>query len=423
MTANSGGTVGEIAVVGASLAGLTAVQTFVESDAVTGVTVFGAEPHLPYDRPPLSKEVLRGTWEVERCALDLGADQRVSWKVDTEVVGLDTEDRSTPRLRSADGTVHEFPGGVVIATGAAPRTLTGAHLAGVHVLRSLDDAVGLRADLDRGPDHVVIVGGGFIGAEVAAACVERGLRVTLLEIRDAPFERVLGAEVGEAVIAEHRRRGVEVRTGVAVAALHGTVRVETVEFADGTRIAADVVVLGLGVTPRVEWLNGSGITVGDGVECDATLLAGPRVVAAGDVARWPNARFGEVRRVEHWDNAIRQGRHAALRLLAEHGHGTPEPYSTVPWVWSDQYQNKLQVVGSTFGFEEAVIAHGSADEQRFVALYRRGPHLVAAVGFNQAKLVTRYRRMLVEPVLWADAMAAAGVTTVVDTGIRRVRQC
>ncbi|WP_169816228.1 NAD(P)/FAD-dependent oxidoreductase [Nocardia miyunensis] len=399
--------VGPIAVVGASLAGLTAVQTLVESDAVTHVTVFGSEPHLPYDRPPLSKEVLKGAWPAERCALELVDDDRVIWRVGTEAAGLDTTDPSVPRIRLRDGAVHDVPGGVVIATGASPRTLAGAELAGVHVLRSLDDAVGLRADLDRRPSHVVIVGGGFIGAEVAAACVQRDLRVTLLEIQDAPFERVLGAEVGEAVIAEHRRRGVDVRTRTAVAALCGTDRVERVELADGTSLPADVVVLGLGVTPNVAWLEDSGITVGDGVECDATLLAAPRVVAAGDVARWPNPRFGEFRRIEHWDNAIRQGRHAALRLLAEHGHGTAEPYATVPWVWSDQYENKLQVVGSTLGFEEAVIAHGSADEQRFVALYRRGRHLVAAAGFNRAKLVTRYRRMLVEPVLWTDALAEA----------------
>ncbi len=404
--------VGTIAVVGASLAGLTAVQTLVESDAVTHVTVFGAEPHLPYDRPPLSKELLKGAWAAGRCALELVDDDRVAWRVGSEVAGLDTTDPSIPRIRLRNGAVHDVPGGVVIATGASPRTLAGADLAGVHVMRSLDDAVGLRADLDGRPSRVVIVGGGFIGAEVAAACVERDLRVTLLEIQDAPFERVLGAEVGEAVIAEHRRRGVEVRTRAAVAALGGTDRVERVEFADGTSLPADVVVLGLGVTPNVAWLEDSGITVGDGVECDATLLAAPRVVAAGDVARWPNPRFGEFRRIEHWDNAIRQGRHAALRLLAEHGHGTAEPFSTVPWVWSDQYDNKLQVVGSTYGFEEAVIAYGSADARRFVALYRRGRHLVAAAGFNQAKVVTRYRRMLAEPVLWTDALAEAARTTV-----------
>ncbi|WP_405182621.1 FAD-dependent oxidoreductase [Nocardia sp. NBC_01377] len=401
------GTVPAIAVVGASLAGLTAVQTLVESQAVSQITVYGAEPHLPYDRPPLSKEVLKGTWDVERCDLAPVGDKRVVWNVGTEVVGLSAGKGAAPSLRLGDGTTREFAGGVVIATGAAPRSLPGARLPGVHVIRSRDDAVGLRADLDARPSHVVIVGGGFIGAEVASACVERGLRVTLVETQVAPFERVLGAEVGWAVVAEHQRRGVDVRTATAVAAVRGTHRAESVELADGSVIAADVVVLGLGVTPCTDWLEGSGLTIDNGVECDASLLAAPRVVAAGDVARWPNHRFGEFRRVEHWDNAIRQGRHAAQRLLAEHGHGAVLDFSTVPWVWSDQYENKLQVVGSTFEFEEAVIAHGSVEEQRFVALYRRGAHLVAAVGLNQAKLITRYRRMLAEPVLWTEALAKA----------------
>jgi NADPH-dependent 2,4-dienoyl-CoA reductase/sulfur reductase-like enzyme len=295
----------------------------------------------------------------------------------------------------------------VVASGAAPRTLAGGDLPGVHVLRGLDDAIGLRRDLERRPGHVVVVGGGFIGAEVAAACIGRGLRVTVLEVQEHPFERVLGTEVGEAVMAGHRGRGVTVRTGAAVSALRGTGHVESVELATGEVLDAELVVLGLGVTPCTGWLAGSGLTVDDGVECDSTLLAGPRVVAAGDVARWPNHRLGEFRRVEHWDNAIRQGRHAAQRLLAEHGHGEVTDFTSVPWVWSDQYADKLQVVGSTLGFEEAVVVHGSPAEGRFLALYRRGNHLTAAVGFNNAKLVTRYRRMLARPVTWADALAAA----------------
>ncbi|QNG38826.1 oxidoreductase [Geodermatophilaceae bacterium NBWT11] len=407
--------VGPIAVVGASLAGLTAVQTLVESPAVTSVTVIGAEAQLPYDRPPLSKEVLRGVWDPERVALETVEDPRVRWTVGVSATGLATGDPGGPRVTCSDGSTQAFPGGVVIATGAAPRTLAGADLPGVHVLRSLDDALALRADLDETPAHVVVVGGGFIGAEVAAACVERGLQVTVLEVQDAPFERVLGAEVGEAVMHEHRTRGVRVRTGTAVAGLHGTGRVESVELADGTSVPADLVVLGLGVVPNTGWLAGSGLAVDNGVECDASLLAAPGIVAAGDVARWPNHRFGEFRRVEHWDNAIRQGRHAALRLLAEHGYGEVTDFSTVPWVWSDQYQHKLQVVGSTVDFDEVVVAHGSTQAQKFLALYRRGDHLVAAVGFNQAKLVSRYRRLLARPVGWDDALAQLDIPSTPPT--------
>lgn len=397
-----------IAVVGASLAGLTAVQTLVLNPAVSAVSVFGAEPHLPYDRPPLSKEVLRGDWEPSRTALDPVDDPRVSWRTGTTVTGLaGVGTADGPVLRLADGSEHAFPGGVVVATGASPRSIAGANLPGVHVVRSLDDVLGLRADLQRLPGgHVVVAGGGFIGAEVAAASVLQGMRVTVLEAQDAPFERILGAEVGEAIMSGHRQRGVTVWTGAAVAGLHGREHVESVELATGERLDADIVVLGLGVAPCTDWLLGSGLVVDNGVECDATLLAGPRVVAAGDVARWPNHRFGEFRRVEHWDNAIRQGRHAALRLLAEHGHGEIADFTTVPWVWSDQYEDKLQVVGSTVDFDEAVVVHGSIAERRFVALYRRGDHLAAAVGFNHAKLVTRYRRLLTRPVGWTDALTA-----------------
>jgi NADPH-dependent 2,4-dienoyl-CoA reductase/sulfur reductase-like enzyme len=403
----TGSSVAPIAVVGASHAGLTAAQTLLKSGVADTVTIFGAEPHRPYDRPPLSKEYLRGAWEADRCALADVSDPRVEWQTGVEVVGLDL---AGPSVTLPGGVTRAFPGGVVIATGATPRTLPGGDLLGVHVLRTLDDARGLRLDLERQPGHVVIAGGGFIGAEVAAACVERGVQVTVLEAQDAPFERVLGAEAGEAVMSAHRARGVRVLTGAVVSALHGAVHIESVELADGTHLLADVVVVGLGVVPATTWLSGSGLALNGGVECDSTLLAAPRVVAAGDVARWPNRRFGEFRRVEHWDNAIRQGRHAALRLLAENGHGPIADFETVPWVWSDQYDIKLQVVGSTVDYDEVVIAHGSTDEQRFVALYRRGDHLTAAFGMNQAKLVTRYRRLLSSPVTWLEAMEQIGAT-------------
>ncbi|MCW2540913.1 MAG: hypothetical protein JWN95_2638 [Frankiales bacterium] len=390
-----------IAIIGASLAGQTALQTLLESDDVGPVTVFGAERHRPYDRPPLSKEFLRGAWDADRCALAAVFDPRVDWQTGVAVTGLDSHSLT---VRLADGRTRDFAGGIVIATGARPRTIPGADLDGVHVLRTLDDAAALRTQLQTDPVHVVVAGGGFIGAEVAAACIERGTRVTVLEAQEAPFGQVLGHEVGEAIMATHRAHGVEVRAGAAVSALHGTSRVESIEIADGTTLSTDLVVLGLGVIPATGWLAGSGLELDGGLECDSTLLAAPRIVAAGDVARWPNHRFGEFRRVEHWDNAIRQGRHAAQRLLAEHGRSAIEDFVTVPWVWSDQYDNKLQVVGSTFDFDEVMIAHGSTAEARFVALYRRGDYLTAAFGMNHVKIITRYRRLLSNPVTWAEAM-------------------
>lgn len=396
-----------IAVVGASLAGLNAVHELVRNDRVTSVTVFGAEGRLPYDRPPLSKEILRGTWGPDRCTLEPVDDSRVTWRVGTAATAFDVE---RLRLRTTDGIWEDFSGGVVIATGASPRTIPGAGLPGVHVLRTLDDAIDLKDDLDSGIRRVVIVGGGFIGAEVAAACVERQLDVTLLEAGGAPLTS-LGTEVGAAVMAPHLKHGVHLRSSTAVARLHGRLRVDHVELANGGLIPTDLVVLGLGVVPATEWLRDSGLSIDDGVECDATLLAAPRVVAAGDVARWPNHRFGEMRRVEHWDNAIRQGHHAARRLLAENGAGSAEAFTTVPWVWSDQYDHKLQVVGSTTGFEEMTVAHGSFEGGQFVALYRRGEHLTAAVGLDSAHLITRYRRLLSHPVTWTDALDHAAQLT------------
>jgi 3-phenylpropionate/trans-cinnamate dioxygenase ferredoxin reductase subunit len=141
------------------------------------------------------------------------------------------------------------------------------------------------------------------------------------------------------------------------------------------------------------------------VHCDSTLRVRHRIVAAGDVARWPNPRFGEFRRIEHWDNAIRQGRHAGQRLLAEHGIGQVRDFASVPWVWSDQLGHKVQVVGSTADFDEVCVTHGSLRELEFVALYRRGDQLTAALGMNQPKLITRYRRLLASPVSWAKAVA------------------
>jgi NADPH-dependent 2,4-dienoyl-CoA reductase/sulfur reductase-like enzyme len=189
----------------------------------------------------------------------------------------------------------------------------------------------------------------------------------------------------------------------------GTDRVKAVTLEDGTMIPAGIVVLGLGVEPATDWLAGAGIALDGGVHCDSTLSAGHRIVAAGDVARWPNRRFGEFRRIEHWDNAIRQGRHAGQRLLADHGLAPVRDFVSVPWVWSDLLDHKVQVVGSTAGFDEAVIAHGSLPAQEFVALYRRGDQLTAAFAMNQPKLITRYRRLLAQSVSWETALSGHSV--------------
>jgi 3-phenylpropionate/trans-cinnamate dioxygenase ferredoxin reductase subunit len=392
-----------IVVVGASLAGLSAARALRDAGYAGALVVVGEEPHLPYDRPPLSKQVLSGEWRPEETALPFDAEAlRVDWRLGRRAVALDTVLR---RIVLEDGTA-EYYDGLVIATGAAPRTIGGEHLAGVHTLRTRDDAVALEADLRAAPDRVVVVGGGFIGAEVAATCRGRDLPVTMIEALPAPLSQALGVEVGERLAAIHREQGVDVRTGVAVRAIAGDGRVERVELSDGTNVGADVVVVAIGVRPSTAWLEGSGLPLEDGVMCDPSCSVAPRIVAAGDVACWPNSRFGEVRRIEHWDNAIRQGEHAALRLLAGDADAGPGAYEPVPWVWSDQYDLKLQLVGSPVLHDEVRTFAASGEPRRFVALYRRGDRLTAAFAVNRARQVMRLRAMISDGAGWDEAVAS-----------------
>ena len=404
---------GPVAVVGGSLAGLHAAEALLESPEVSAVTVLDAERRDPYDRPPLSKELLTGAWEPDQCGLPPLSDPRLTRRGGAPVTALRTADLS---LTFADGHTEQFGGGIVIATGAVPRVLPGWRLPGVHVLRTMDDALGLRAGLAARPGaRVVIVGCGFIGTEVAAACLLGGHPVTILEAQASPFE-ALGADVGAALVAPLLARGCELVTHAAVAGLSGTGRVKAVTLEDGTLIPAEVVVLGLGVDPATDWLAGSGLNLTGGVHCDSTLSVANRVTAAGDVARWPNHRFGEFRRIEHWDNAVRQGRHAGQRLLADHGLSPVRDFESVPWVWSDQLGHKIQVVGSTLGFDEVVIAHGTLPGAKFLALYRRGDQLTAALAMNQPKLIARYRRLLARPVSWLAATAGLAGTAAPAAG-------
>ena len=252
---------------------------------------------------------------------------------------------------------------------------------------------------------MVVVGAGFIGAEVAATCRERGAPVTMVEALPAPLARVLGEVIGGTCADLHRDHGVDVRTGVGVAGLAGGARVEQVQLDDGSAVDADIVVVGVGVTPLTGWLEGSGLTLEDGVVCDETCLAAPGVVAAGDVARWPNPTFGQMMRVEHWDNALDQGAHAARTLLAGDGGGTP--YAPVPWFWSDQYDRKLQLAGRPGPGDEVRVVLGSLEERRFVALFGRGGRVVAAFGMNRPAPIMRYRSRIADGLEWDLALAEA----------------
>ncbi len=393
-----------IAIAGASLAGLRAAETLRHEGYDGRIVLVGSEAHLPYDRPPLSKELLAGEWEPDQTALrkqpydDLDLDLLLGRRA----TGLD----AVERVLDLDGDESVSFDGLVVATGARPRTLPGTPpLDGIFLLRTLDDCLAIRARLDARPS-VVVIGAGFIGSEVAATCRGRGLDVTVLEMLPVPMERGVGPVIGDVCGQLHRDHGVDLRCGVAVAGFAGSERVEQVLLADGSAIDADLVVVGVGVTPETRWLEGSGLTLDDGVVCDETLLAAPGIVAAGDVARWPNPLFDGARmRLEHWTNATEQGVAAARRLLAD--DASAEPFAPVPFVWSDQYDVKIQTVGWIRGDDEVAIVDGSLDERRFVAVFGRASRLVGALGFSRPRIVMQYRRMIAERASWQDALTHA----------------
>ncbi len=397
-----------VVVVGASLAGLRAAEEIRHREHRGRVIVVGDEIHPPYDRPPLSKQFLAGAWDVSRIhhhapdALDtLGLGFRLGRRAES----LDIGARS---LCLDDGTVLGYDG-LIVATGASPRWLPGTEgMDRVHTLRTLDDALAIRGELGEVGDRarLVVIGAGFIGAEVAATCRSMGIRVTLVETLPTPLARILGEEMGEACGRLHRDTGVTLQTGV------GVDRLETapsgadpvlVHMADGSRLAADVVVIGVGVSPATRWLEGSGLELDDGVVCDEKLFAADGVVAAGDVARWTHPRLSEQVRVEHWTNAAEGGVAAAANLLA--GDDGAEPYDPVPFFWSDQYRTKIQMLGLPGPDDEIVVVAGSVEDGRLVALYRRGERLRAALAFSQPRLLMGYRSLLARGASFDEALA------------------
>jgi NADPH-dependent 2,4-dienoyl-CoA reductase/sulfur reductase-like enzyme len=395
----------QIVVVGASLAGLRAAEELRLRGYGGTIALVGDEPHRPYERPPLSKQVLAGSKPPESTALSVvhGTldDLELDWRLGQSATGLDLEERA---VLLGGGERLPFDG-LVIATGASPKRLPGTdHLDGVHTLRTLDDCLEIRAALDATPRRVAVVGAGFIGAEVAATCRERGIDVSLIEALPVPLERGLGPEMGSVVADVHRDHGVDVRLGVGVVLIEGGDRVERIRLTDGAVLDIDLVVIGIGVSPNTDWLDGSGLTVDNGVVCDATCTAAPGVVAAGDVARWPNARFNEVMRVEHWDNAIAMGTHAAQSLLAGEAAQTFDP---IPWFWSDQYDRKIQLAGRAAPGDHVQVVSGSVEDRRFVAFYGRDGRVVGVLGMNQPAKVMRWRTLLEEPASWDDALRTA----------------
>ena len=365
----------------------------------------GDEPHLPYDRPPLSKQILSGDWDIERVALTdpiKNDELSIEWHLGKRATNLNVEEKI---LTLDSGSSLSFDG-LVITTGARCISLPMAgDLEGIYTLRGLDDALAIRSEFESNPEKVVVVGAGFIGAEVAATARQRGLDVTMVEAAEVPFERVLGPEMGNVTADVHRDHGVKVITGIPVESFKGGKRVEKVVLQDGTELDADLVIIGIGVKPNTEWLEESGLPLDNGVLCDETCEAAPGIVAAGDVARWPNQLFNEHMRVEHWDNAVEQGIFAARRLLAGSSH--KEPYTPTPWFWTDQFDRKIQLAGRTRSTDEIKIVTGSIEERRFATAYGREGKLVGILGFNRPRHVMQYKQMITDGVTWEDALAYA----------------
>lgn len=407
-----------VVVVGASLAGLRACETL-RNDGYTGaITLVGAEFHRPYDRPPLSKNLLLGDWEPERVQLrsnDAFDSLNLIFKPGTVATALSVANRTiTLDSPVVDG---QFDGksqvisfdGLIIATGGTPRRLPQQpEVAGLHLLRTIDDAISLRKELRQGT-RVVVIGAGFIGLEVAATARQRGCDVEILEGLGAPLLRVVGETVGQIIARVHESHGVRIRCGVDVVQIIGSDAVSGVELGNGTVVPADVVVVGIGVEPATHWLESSELSLDNGVMCDASLNVGvPGIYAAGDVARWPNALFIDdepTMRIEHWTNAAEQGAHAASNLLAcSHGeHG--QPYISVPFFWSDQFEARIQFLGRATSDDEMKIVAGNEDSEKLVALYYRSDRLRGVLGISMPKVVMRCRTLLAERASLSDAVA------------------
>ncbi len=378
-----------IVIVGASMAGGRAAETLRQEGFDGRVILIGAEPERPYERPPLSKDVVRGEAPEDKVYLrpvEYYAEQSIELRLGTAAQSLVPADRSVV-LSNGERVRYDR---LLIATGARVRRLNvpGSDLPGVHYLRTIRDARAIR-DAARSARRVVVIGAGFIGAEVAASCRVMGLEVTVLEVLPVPLQRVLGDTIGSLYAQIHREQGIDLRLGVGISEFRGTGLLEEVVTSSGQRIACDLAVVGVGVQPEVDWLVGSGIELQNGVVVDEFCASSlPDVYAAGDVANWWHPALGERLRVEHWENAQNQGIAAAKSML-----GKGEPYAPVPYFWSDQYDLTLQYVGHASGQDE-VVFRGDRDPRKLLAFYLRDGRLRAAIGVNRFKDITAARRLI-----------------------------
>jgi NADPH-dependent 2,4-dienoyl-CoA reductase/sulfur reductase-like enzyme len=401
--------VNRVVIVGASAGGLATAEALRRLGYAGAITLVGEETHLPYDRPPLSKQILTGEWSPDRLLLRPKADidaLALDLRLGMAATGLDPADRT---VTLADGTFLPYAA-LVVATGVRPRCLPGTEgVAGVHTLRTIEDALALKARLLPGR-RLVIVGAGFIGAEVAAIAQGLGVAVTMLEAASVPLGLAVGEEVGRFLAQVHLDHGIQLHTGAMVAGIHSTAgAVSGVELADGTVIEADDVLVAIGSAPNTEWLIGSDLIVHNGLVCDRYCAAAPGVYGVGDVARWYNPLFDTSMRIEHRTNAAEQGMAVARNLITP---DQPRPFAPVPYVWSDQYDMKIQAYGSLRDHDEATVIEGNLDgeisQRRFLVAYRQDDRLVGVIAAGVSPKVLRaWRALIVAGSAWDAAMTSA----------------
>ncbi|MGX1854321.1 FAD-dependent oxidoreductase [Streptomyces sp. NBC_01456] len=404
---------GRIVVVGASLAGLRAAETLRAEGFTGSLTLIGEETHPPYDRPPLSKQVLLGKVPADRTGLPQRRRLDADWKLGVRAGGLDPVGK---RVLLDDGADVPFDR-LLIATGTRARPWPHpdeAAMDGVFTLRTSGDAAALAARLAAGPRRVLVVGAGFTGSEIASACRERGLDVTVAERGPAPLVGALGGTLGELAAKLQRAHGVDLRCGVTVTALEGDGRLTGAQFSDGTRIDADIAVIALGAVRNTEWLAESGLAAGPrGVTCDAGCRAFDMygivtddIFAAGDVARFPHPLFEyQLLSLEHWGNAVAQAEVAAHNMISTGPRR--RPHLTVPAFWSSQFGLNIKSVGVPTFSDQVVIAQGSLKDARLVAVYGYRGRVTAAVSVNQARSLEYYRHLIETAAPFPPAPGAA----------------